>query len=67
MRGNHPGRGHRRGQGQGRGKGRMGGFGAGPGGNCVCPNCGTVVPHQVGVPCVEMKCPNCGSPMTRER
>ncbi len=37
-----------RGKGLGRshGRGRMGGpFAAGPGGNCVCPNCGATVPH----------------------
>ena len=46
-------------------RGRMGGFGLGPGGECVCPNCGTKVPHQRGVPCYTLKCPKCGSPMTR--
>ena len=51
--------------GLGRGRGRMGGFGLGPGGECVCTNCGHTVPHQRGVPCYQMKCPKCGSPMTR--
>jgi hypothetical protein len=51
--------------GGGRGRGRMGGFAAGPGGNCVCPSCGKVVPHQRGVPCSSLECPSCGSPMTR--
>jgi hypothetical protein len=53
--------------GTGRGRGRMGGFGMGPGGECVCtnPGCGTKASHQRGVPCYQMKCPKCGSPMTR--
>lgn len=52
----------------GQGQGRMGGNrpGAGPGGNCVCPNCGERVPHQQGVPCYEVNCPKCGTKMTRE-
>jgi len=53
--------------GRGGGRGRMGGFGAGPGGNCVCPKCGKKVPHQRGAPCYQVKCPSCGTPMTRER
>jgi len=57
-----------RGLGRGGGRGRQaGGFGLGPGGNCVCPNCGKKVPHQRGVPCYTLKCEKCGSPMTRER
>lgn len=59
------------GQGPGTGRsgggGRMGGFGMGAGGNCICPNCGTKVAHQRGVPCYQVKCTNCGQPMTRER
>ncbi|MDI3543479.1 MAG: H+/Na+-translocating ferredoxin:NAD+ oxidoreductase subunit [Candidatus Atribacteria bacterium] len=56
------------GRGQGRGLGRMGGNrpGAGAGGNCVCPNCGTKVSHQRGVPCYSLTCPQCGSKMIRE-
>jgi hypothetical protein len=55
------------GRGQGRGPGRMGGSkAAGPGGNCLCPNCGHRVPHKVGQPCYERKCPRCGTTMTRE-
>ena len=55
------------GQGQGSGRqGRGGGFAAGPGGNCVCPNCGERAPHQLGVPCYDQKCPKCGAAMTRE-
>jgi len=57
-----------RGLGRGGGRGRQpGGFGLGPSGNCVCPSCGTKVPHQRGIPCYEMKCPKCGSRLTRER
>jgi hypothetical protein len=48
------------------GRGRQpGGFGLGPGGECVCPNCGTKVPHKRGVPCYSHKCPQCGSSMVR--
>jgi hypothetical protein len=44
----------------------MGGpFAAGPGGNCVCPKCGTKVTHNVGQPCNSISCPNCGTKMTR--
>lgn len=52
----------------GSGRGRMGGTkpGAGPGGYCVCPNCGHKVPHQVGQACYNMSCPKCGSRMVRE-
>ncbi len=48
--------------------GRMGGnqAGAGAGGNCVCPSCGTKVPHQRGVPCYNTKCPKCGAGLVRE-
>jgi len=51
---------------QGGGRGRQGGpYAAGPGGQCVCPNCGTKVPHQAGVPCFEAKCPKCVAKMIR--
>ena len=49
------------------GRGRMGGFGLGPGGECVCPQCGTRIPHQRGAPCYEHRCPKCGQAMTRVR
>ena len=54
------------GTGRGGGRGRMGGFAAGPGGNCVCPQCGKIVAHQLGAPCTQMKCPACGATMTRQ-
>ena len=54
------------GTGRGGGRGRQpGGFGLGPDGDCVCPDCETRVSHQQGVPCFNQKCPKCGSPMTR--
>ena len=63
-RGQGPGRG--RGRGQGQGRGRMGGpFAAGPGGICICANCGHKEPHIVGQPCNAMSCPKCGASMTR--
>jgi hypothetical protein len=45
-----------RGLGCGGGRGRMGGNrpGAGPTGNCVCPGCGTKIPHQAGFPCYDL-------------
>jgi len=50
------------------GGGRMGGTrpGAGPGGECVCPNCGATAPHQPGQPCNQVSCPKCGTRMTRK-
>jgi len=38
----------------------------GPTGNCICPKCGTKIPHQKGTPCQEEHCPECGSKMLRE-
>ena len=46
--------------------GRMGGWGMGPGGYLVCPNCGTKVPHQRGIPAYTVQCPSCGTRMVRE-
>jgi len=40
--------------------------GAGPGGSCICPDCGEKVPHQLGIPCYEQRCSKCGTAMTRE-
>ena len=46
--------------------GRMGGrFEAGPGGRCVCPQCGHKAAHVSGQPCNQQKCPKCGANMTR--
>ena len=62
--GRQDGRGSGQGRGGGRGMGRGGG-GRGPGGDCVCPNCGATAPHQQGQPCIDMNCPKCGQKMTR--
>ena len=57
-----------RGLGRGGGRGRQsGGFGLGPGGECLCPRCETKMPHQRGAPCYKHKCPKCGGAMTRAR
>ncbi len=61
------GRGPGRRMGSRAGRGQMGGpFAAGPGGNCVCSNCGHQVPHVVGQPCNQRDCPECGTRMTRQ-
>ena len=59
-----------RGRGIGRGGsggGRMGGNrpGAGPSGECVCPNCGARLPHEAGTPCYDLSCPKCKTKMVR--
>lgn len=56
------------GQGPGGGRGRQGGNrpGSGPGGNCVCPSCGTIVAHQRGIPCYQTVCPKCGVKMVKQ-
>jgi len=48
------------------GMGRRGGGGAGAGGSCICPQCGTRVPHQTGIPCSQVRCPQCGTNMVQE-
>ncbi len=47
-----------------KGQGRWG-YG-GPPTNCICPNCGTTVPREPGIPCYQRRCPQCGSFMARE-
>jgi predicted Fe-Mo cluster-binding NifX family protein len=69
MRGNNcGGRGRGGGMGKGgQGRGRAAGASvAGPGGNCVCPACGHIEPHEAGVPCMGKQCPKCGKAMVRE-
>ncbi|MDG6218160.1 MAG: hypothetical protein QCI00_01820 [Candidatus Thermoplasmatota archaeon] len=46
-------------------RGLGGGFGIGPGGDCICPNCNYHENHELGVPCYNKKCPRCGTPLTR--
>jgi hypothetical protein len=61
-----PGSGQGRRSKRGFGGGRMDGpLRAGPGGFCECPKCKAKVPHQLAVPCNDMKCPQCGSTMVR--
>jgi predicted Fe-Mo cluster-binding NifX family protein len=38
----------------------------GPGGSCVCPECGSRKQHERGIPCSQVLCAACNSPMTRE-
>ena len=65
--GSGPGTGRGAGMGGSR-KGGMGGSraGAGPGGECICPQCGTTVPHEAGIPCYNKNCPKCGAKMVRK-
>lgn len=58
--------------GRGGGRGFRGGrdninteAGAGPGGFCVCPNCGNKNEKVPGWPCSRMKCRKCGALMIR--
>jgi predicted Fe-Mo cluster-binding NifX family protein len=39
--------------------------GLGPGGFCLCPACGIMVPHEQGIPCVQVSCPRCTQIMER--
>jgi len=38
----------------------------GPGGECICPKCGTRVAHQRGTRCADERCPQCDARMLRE-
>ena len=65
--GQGPGVGRGGGRLSGQGGGRLGGDqpGSGPGGECICPSCGTTTPHQRGIPCNSHTCPHCGTRMTK--
>jgi len=57
-----------------RGKGRRFRGGRGPRGfrsdglpaNCICPNCGLIVPQRPGLPCFKTRCISCGSALVRQ-
>jgi hypothetical protein len=57
-----------RGAGTGQGRGRGGGNkpGSGPGGYCVCPQCGHRETHTLSQRCLDRPCPKCGTKMIRE-
>jgi hypothetical protein len=38
---------------------------AGPGGDCVCPRCGSRTSHERGTPCHILICPECGEKLVR--
>ncbi len=40
--------------------------GKGPDGKCICPKCGYKIPHQTGIPCMDLKCPKCKVNLERE-
>ncbi len=40
--------------------------GSGPDGNCICPNCGYKIKHEVAHPCNKITCIKCGARMTKE-
>ncbi len=40
-------------------------IGLGPGGFCLCPACSFKIPHEQGIPCVQVRCPRCGQIMER--
>jgi len=62
--GGGPGSGRRMGRGRGMGGGNR--PGSGPGGFCVCPECGYRTPHTAGNPCYQMTCPSCGAQLIKE-
>jgi len=41
------------------------GVGIGASDSCVCPACGAKIPHERGIPCMQVNCPQCGKPMVR--
>lgn len=49
----------------GRGRNRGNKPGSGPGGYCVCPNCGYKMPHLTNDPCYNKVCPKCGTKMVK--
>jgi hypothetical protein len=49
-----------------KGKNAMGRFGIGWEGYCICPQCGEKTSHQLGIPCINIRCINCGTHMMRE-
>jgi len=53
-------------EGKERCRGRSAKVSGGPGGMCICPQCGLEAPHTPGVPCAEVECGHCGSPMKRK-
>ena len=48
------------------GLGRNSGLGSGFNGNLVCPDCGYIRPHQIGIPSFSIQCPKCGTSMARQ-
>lgn len=40
--------------------------GAGPDGECVCPKCGYIATHEIGVPCYSLTCPKCQVSLIRK-
>ncbi len=49
----------------GRGQGNGNKAGAGPGGECRCPKCGHMQPHEAGQRCLDTLCPKCGTKLVR--
>jgi hypothetical protein len=46
-------------------KNRTGRMPGGPGGFCICPQCGMKIRHERGVPCTQIYCPQCDLPMAK--
>jgi hypothetical protein len=42
------------------------GSGVGPGGHCVCPDCGYKIEKHRGASCTSVTCPKCGATMERD-